>query len=359
MRCHQCLSYLLALTLTWSVGAQPVFAEEVLRVGVAEADITPPQGFLVAGYYHERLATGSIDPLKARAMVFRTDQVQVAVVTCDLTDIAVDLTVEVRRRASARTGIPPEHIVLTATHSHTAPDYTKDHYDYLGAKSGAVGNERPYAAKLLGGIVDAITEAHAHAEPSILEAGTARQETPVSFNRRFLMRDGSVRTWMNLGDPEVLRSAGPIDPNLGLVLARSASGQPRGLLSNFALHLDTVGGTLWSADYPYYMEQAARKVLDPKLIFLFGNGCCGDINHVDPSKKERNKTDYIGRALAKTMEGALPMLRHVQQPSLRMRRATVPLPLQEYCRASRQSKADGVGCPSGQASRVLRRRARV
>ena len=329
MRCHQCcLSCLLALTLTWSVGAQPVFAEEVLRVGVAEADITPPQGFLVAGYYHERLATGSIDPLKARAMVFRTDQVQAAVVTCDLTDIAVDLTVEVRRRASARTGIPPEHIILTATHSHTAPDYTKDLYDYLGAH-GALGKEQPYAAKLLAGIVDAIIEAHAHAEPSILEVGTARQETPVSFNRRFLMRDGSVRTWMNLGNPEVLRSAGPIDPNMGLVLARSASGQPRGLLSNFALHLDTVGGTLWSADYPYYMEQAARKAFDPKLVFLFGNGCCGDINHVDPSKKERNKTDHIGRSLAKTLQGALPSLRRVEQPNPRMRRATVQVPLQE------------------------------
>jgi hypothetical protein len=76
------------------------------------------------------------------------------------------------------------------------------------------------------------------------------------------------------------------------------------------------------------MEQAARKVLDPKLVFLFGNGCCGDINHVDPSKKERNKTDYIGRSLAKTMEGVLPSLRRVEQPSLRIRRATVQLPLQ-------------------------------
>ena len=181
----------------------------------------------------------------------------------------------------------------------------------------------------MGGIVDAIANAHTAAEPAVLEAGTARQETPVSFNRRFLMRDGSVRTWMSLDNSDVLRAAGPIDPDMALMLVRSASGQPRGLLSNFALHLDTVGGTLWSADYPYYIEQAARKVLDPRLVFLFGNGCCGDINHVDPSKKERNKTDSIGRSLAKTMQSALPTLRRVEQPSLRLRRATVQLPLQE------------------------------
>jgi neutral ceramidase len=329
MRWRRCLWSLLLLTLTWPAGAMPALADGVLRVGVAEADITPPNGFLVAGYYTERIATGSIDPLKARAMVFRTEQAQAAVVTCDLTDIAADLTAEVRRRASARTGIPAEHIILTATHSHTAPDYTKDLYDYLGTNREAAKNERLYAAKLVGGIVDAIADAHAHADPAILEVGTARQETPVSFNRRFLMRDGSVRTWMNLENPEVLRPAGPIDPNVGLLLVRSASGQPRGLLCNFALHLDTVGGTLWSADYPYYIEQTARKVLDPKLVFLFGNGCCGDINHVDPSKKERNKTDYIGRSLAKTVQSALPSLRRVEHPGLRVRRATVPVPLQE------------------------------
>src|SRR5260370_36554284 len=227
MQWRRYLWHLLFLTLTWLSGAQSSIAEEFLRVGVAEADITPPQGFLVAGYYHERRATGTIDPLKARAMVVRTEHVQAAIVTCDLTDIAADLTCEVRRRASARTGIPAEHVILTATHSHTAPDYTKDLYDYLGTSGEAVGNDRnnrPYAAKLVGGIVDAIANAHAAAEPAVLEAGTARQETPVSFNRRFLIRDGSVRTWMSLDNPDVLRAAGPIDPDMGLMLVRSASG---------------------------------------------------------------------------------------------------------------------------------------
>jgi hypothetical protein len=318
------------VTLAWASGTPLTLAEGALHVGVAEADITPPKGFLVAGYYHERLATGTLDPLKARAMVFRAEQVQAAVVTCDLTGIATDLTAEVRRRASARTGIPAEHIILTATHSHTAPDYTKDLYDYLGTSHRPAKAERPYASKLVSGIVDAIADAHSRAEPAVLEAGSARQEPPVSFNRRFLMRDGSVRTWMKLDDPEVLRPAGPIDPELGLLMVRAQeSGKSRGLLSNFALHLDTLGGTLWSADYPYHMEQAARQALDAKIVFLFGNGCCGDINHVNPSKKEPNKTEDIGRSLAKTMQSALPGLHRVGQPSLRVRRATVSLPLQE------------------------------
>ena len=317
------------IILAWLAGSPSAQAEDKLRVGVAEADITPPKGFPVAGYYHERLATGTTDPLKARALVIRGEKAQAAVVTCDLTGISMDLTAEVRRRASTRTRIPAENIILTATHSHTAPDYTKDLYDFLGSDNGKAEGEQPYAAKLLAGIVDAIANADKAAEPVLLEAGTVRQETPVSFNRRFLMRDGSVQTWMSLDNPNVLHAAGPIDPEMDLLLVRSESGKPRGLFSNFALHLDTVGGTLWSADYPYYMEEAARKALDPNLVFFVGNGCCGDINHVDPSKKERNKTDYIGKSLAKTMQSAVPNLRRLEQPTLRIRRATVPVPLQK------------------------------
>src|SRR6516165_500207 len=176
MRARRGLELLLALMLAWSAASHSAQAEDRLRVGLAEADITPPKGFPVAGYYHERLATGIHDPLKARALVFRTEKVQAAVVTCDLTGIAMDLTAEVRRRASVRTGIPAENIILTATHSHTAPDYSKDLYDFLGTANAPAKADRPYAAKLVAGIVDSIADAHAGAEPVMLEAGAGRQE---------------------------------------------------------------------------------------------------------------------------------------------------------------------------------------
>jgi hypothetical protein len=121
--------------------AQPARAEDALRVGVAEIDITPPNGFPIAGYFHERLATGTRDPLQARALVLRGPNDQAALVACDLCGVSADLSAEVRRRASARTGIPAAHIVVAATHSHTSPDYARDLYQYLG-----VGAKRPKTA---------------------------------------------------------------------------------------------------------------------------------------------------------------------------------------------------------------------
>ena len=306
-------------------------AGDPLRVGLAEADISPPIGFPMAGYYHERLAEGVIDPLKARAIVFRGSQESAAWVVCDLIGISADLGRAIRTRASEKTGIPVSNIVVSATHSHTAPDYTKELVRFLD-KTNPDPIRAGYIEKLIVTTSDAITRACESAENSVLEAGSALQQTPVSFNRRFVMRDGSVRTWMNLKNPDVVRAAGPIDPEIGLLNVRRPDGTPRGIISNFALHLDTVGGAKWSADYPYFIEQSLRKATGPEFISLFGTGCCGDINHSDPGRAERNKVDFIGNAIGETIVKSLPTLKKLENPDVIVKSRIVPLRLQEVTR---------------------------
>lgn len=300
-----------------------------LRVGVAEVDITPPEGFPMAGYYHERLAEGTIDPLKAKAIVFRDNSSSAAIVVCDLIGIATDLSREVRRLAEKKTGIPYENIVIAATHSHTAPDYMKELYLYLG-KEPQQELRKNYIQLLITGPVDAISQAYENAQPSSLAAGAAKQETPVAFNRRFVMKDGSVKTWQAYRNPDVLRAAGPIDPDIGLFTVRDTErGKLRGVFSNFALHLDTVGGTKWSADYPFFIERVLRESTSTDVISIFGTGCCGDINHVDPSVPERNKADFIGESLASTMLNELPQLKPLEKATLFARSQVVQLPLED------------------------------
>ena len=255
------LLYVVSLT---SAAVEATFAGERLEIGVAEVDITPPQGFPMAGYYHERLATGVIDPLKAKAVVFRQDEQAAAWVAVDVTGIARDLCVEVRRKAAAKTGIPETHIAVSATHSHTGPEYYSHLYEFLANKNSA--DNTSYPARLIDGIVTAIAKASETAQPVLVKTGSAQQTVPVSFNRRFVMKDGSVKTWQRLDNPHVVRAAGPIDPEIGLALIQSAADQqPLALLSNFALHLDTVGGLKWSADYPYFIEQGVREELGRAL----------------------------------------------------------------------------------------------
>jgi hypothetical protein len=305
-----------------------VIDSPILKVGMAEVDITPPVGFPMAGYYHERLAEGAIDPLRAKAIVFRDANAAAALVVCDLIGIATDLSSGVRKRASEETGIPAAHMVIAATHSHTAPDYMKELWLRLGNEKQDP-TRAAYIDKLTSGLVDVIARAHAAAKPVSLAHGVATQATPVAFNRRFVMRDGSVQTWQNFENPNVVRSAGPIDSGIGLLAIRDADGRPRGILSNFALHLDTVGGMKWSADYPSFIEQTLRKAIGPDVISVFGAGCCGDINHVNPRGKERNKADFIGNSIGESIHKQLGQLAPVDQPRLVVKSRVAPLPLQD------------------------------
>jgi hypothetical protein len=100
------------------------------------------------------------------------------------------------------------------------------------------------------------------------------------------------------------------------------------VLSNFALHLDTVGGMKWSADYPFFIEQSVRQALGSDVVSVFGIGTCGDINHSDPNRTDRNKTDVIGNSLGATITSQLTKLPELQNTDLRVRSEVVRLPLQ-------------------------------
>ena len=133
-------------------------------------------------------------------------------------------------------------------------------------------------------------------------------------------------------NPDIVRAAGPIDPEVGMIFLREADGDNDAVaaLINFTLHLDTVGGTKYAADYPYYLEQSLREKYGDKFILLFGTGTCGDINHIDIKKKERLKTDYIGRILAETVNAKTESLETVAEPLLAVRSGIVEAPLQQF-----------------------------
>jgi hypothetical protein len=308
---------------------------DALSAGVAVADITPPVGYRMAGYFSERLSTGTRDPLHAKALVLRQGGERAALVFCDLIGVPLEVSSRARREAAEKTGIPASNILIAATHAHTGPLYFGAMREYLRARAVAQHGSDPqektdYAADLVARVVQAIAQADAGAAPVRLEAGTAEQ-AGLSFNRRFHMKDGSVRFNPGVLNPDIVRPAGPIDPQVGIILLRDAAGRPpRAALVNFALHLDTVGGTQYAADFPFYAEQALRAEWGENFVLLFGTGTCGDINHIDVSRKERAKTDAIGRTLADTVRGRSAALPPVDRPSLAVRSEIVRAPLQRY-----------------------------
>ena len=271
-----------------------------LRAGAAMVDITPPVGMPLAGYYSTRLATGTHDPLHAKAIVIQQGKEEVALVACDLTN----LPPEVIEQAEALIGMPPGHVMISATHSHTGPVLSTN-----SSRNSAYGGDLPivagYMRELPKRIAAAVSQARLALKPAQISWGKG-QESSVAFNRRFHMQDGTVGWNPGKLNPGIVRPAGPIDPDLNVVLFADAGQKPFATYVNYALHLDTVGGTDFSADYPFALSQVLGKVQGAGqvggMITLFTMGTSGNINHIDVTRKEPQKghgeADRIGTVLA-------------------------------------------------------------
>lgn len=298
-----------------------------LEVGRASVVITPGPGTPMAGYYAIRLATGTHDDLNAKAIVLSKDGRKAAMVACDLVAIPPHVVEEAREIASKATGIPRESIMISATHSHTGPIITG-----RGARDAQYGGDHPavkkFMAALPGQIAESIRLANANVGPARASVGVGR-DASVAFNRRFHMTDGS--TGWNPGklNPNILRPAGPVDPDIAVALFESAEGKPLATYVNYALHLDTVGGTEWSADYPYTLSQILGGVKGNGMLTMFTIGCAGNINHIDTSTKRPQKgheeAARIGTVLAGEVLKTLTRLTPVDDGALKTRSERIQL----------------------------------
>jgi hypothetical protein len=292
----------------------------------------------MAGYFDERIATGTHDPLHAKAIVLRQGRQQIALVFCDLIGLSLNVTTNARAQASRLSGIPANHIMICATHTHTGPlfDDIRRHYFHAAAvaRLGTDPHEPvDYPALLIERLAQTIARAQQNLRPAQLSIGIAEQQG-ITFNRRFWMKNGKVAFNPGRLNPDIVRPAGPADPDVGILLARDAkTGRPFAGATVFAMHSDTVGGTLYSADYAYYIEQTLRQAFGQSFISAFGLGTCGDLNHIDVSRTESvqgfEMAKRIGAALGQTVIHASSNLATLKPLSLAGRNKVVAARLQE------------------------------
>lgn len=321
------MRYLLSAALSLVLPLSLPAAE--LTAGAAATDITPPRGCPMAGYYSARGAEGTHDPLFARALVFEKDGTRAALVALDLISTTRGIVEEARKLVEKDTGIPAGHVMISATHSHTGPVLT-DGSPRADALGGGADIAREYVKGLPARIADAVKRADAARKPAKVFHAVGREDG-LAFNRRFHMADGSVGWNPGKKNPKIVRPAGPTDPGVPVVYVESADGkQPIATYVNFAMHLDTVGGLYYSADYVATLSQSLAAVRGDAMITLFTIGTAGDINHInvdDPRpQKGHGEAARIGTRLAAEVLRTHEKLKPIDGP-IRVSSETVELPL--------------------------------
>jgi neutral ceramidase len=101
----------------------------------------------------------------------------------------------------------------------------------------------------------------------------------------------------------IVKVAGPVNEAVPVLMAIDAkTKKPFGCFTSFDMHVAVFGGTKYGACYPGALQKALRETYGNDFISVFGEGCAGDINHVNVSKKEKDFDSVeIGNKLAETI----------------------------------------------------------
>lgn len=279
-----------------------------MAVGYADVDITPPLGITMPGYFHERRADGVLDPLRAKVLAITKNETTLVIAALDLIGVEADVVERIRDAVHDETGVPPQHVFVHATHTHT------------GATVSEIEERLP--GQVASAVRQALDNRVSEAEVTF---GKDREQS-VAFIRRFLMKDGTVRTNPGRNNPEIVRPVGEIDSDVNVV----TFGAAKTMLVSYGLHPDCVGGTKFSADYPHHLTVAIQEKLGADWNVVYLNATCGNVNHInvqDPNQR----SDYegsreIGRKLAEAALAAHESAKPITIDRLAARTETVPSP---------------------------------
>jgi hypothetical protein len=326
-----------AIACTWTETAQACprgggqeqeGQKEVFRAGAFAIDITPLElPVLVNGGVRERVANQVHDPLHARCLVLDDGTVQLAIVVVDSCMVPRSLADEAKALAAKDTGIASERILISATHTHSAP-----------ALCGCLGTDRDerYAGWLPGKIAEGIHNAQKNLQPARIGWAVGRDETNV-FCRRFLMKPGTARTnpysdkredraQMNPGhnNANAIRRTGPVDPDVTIFSVQTPDGRPIALLGNYSTHY--AGAPALSADYFAVFASEIGRLIGaegdrPQFVGIMSNGTSGDTNCSDFLRSTRRKYNHlsVGREVARAASEAYKTIKYHDWVQLEMR----------------------------------------
>jgi hypothetical protein len=265
------------------------------RAGAAVVDIAPPKfPVRVNGMFTERTADKVVDPLTARALVLDDGTTRLALCVVDTCMMPRDLIDAAKKLASAATGIPADKMLVSATHTHSAP-----------SAMGCLGSrEDPeYAAFLPGKIAQAIIAAAGNLQPA--RAGwTGFDDWDHTHNRRWIRRPDrlltdpfgvpNVRANMHPGyqSPDVTGPSGPVDPQITMLAVETPDGKPLALLANYSMHYQS--SPMLSSDYfgRFNVHIAQMLGAGDKFVGIMSQGTSGDLWSGDYSSPAKPVLHY-------------------------------------------------------------------
>ncbi len=234
------------------------------NVGVARRDIASQEPIALAGWGGERISTGTLHPIWAKAIAMQDEQGTTAVlVTTDLLGLSRDMSEELASRASEKFGLQREQLIINSSHNHAGPVTGDLLHLYYELGSPELETIERYTAWLLDEIEAVIGEALNTLEPATLtyEPGLCG----FGVNRR----RAHGKAYREL--PQV------VDHDVPVLAVRDGNQNLRAVVFGYACHPTSYAIPKLCGDWPGFAQIEIEDAF-PGSTALFVAGCGGDIN---------------------------------------------------------------------------------
>ena len=268
-------------------------AEPLWKVGFARQVITPGQPMWMGGYAaRTKPSEGKVHDLFAKAIAFEdAAETRQVLVTMDLIGIPRSLREFVEQAAQKRFNLPPESLMLNASHTHCGPELRFGKAIMLQLSPEESKKIEAYRLHLQEVLVELVGKALDDLQPA--KVGFSHGRAGFAMNRRLPTPSGFInRPYAD----------GPVDHEVPVLQITSPTGELRGLLFGYACHNTTLGIQKFCGDYAgfaqEYLEQAHAGV-----VAMFVAGCGGDQN--PQPRRTLELAQQHGRSLSNAVEAAI------------------------------------------------------
>ena len=269
--------------------------EAVFRAGAVAIDITPEKlPVIVNGMFEERTAAKVNDPLYARALVLDDSTTRIAIVVVDSCMLPRELLDEAKALAAKGTGILTDRMLISATHTHSAPaamgclgsDADVEYQKFLApklARAIEAAAKRLVPARIGWGVID--DAEHTHVRRYVRRPDRMLKDPFGELTVRANMHPG-----YRLGNGDAVGPSGPEDPRLSVVSVQAREGgKPVAVLANYSMHY--FSSPMLSADYfGQFVAKFGEMIrADASFVGLMSQGTSGDLWLADYEQERRKE----------------------------------------------------------------------
>lgn len=244
------------------------------KAGVATAEITPTESMWMAGYAaRKKPSEGTAQPLFAKALALEDAAgSKFVIVTLDLIGVRRDVRDAVANRCREQFGLPPERLLLNASHTHCGPEYRP--------RPGREAEATAYQARLEQTMISLVGKAIESRQPARLAYAKGRCGFAMNRRRNYALP---------ANDPNVNRAPtfdGPVDHDVPVLAVYRLASAPAAIVFGYACHNTTLSSVtippdepkyLFNGDYAGFAQERLQQAY-PGATAMFVNGCSGDQN---------------------------------------------------------------------------------